>query len=136
MTMIDEPRVDNAEDTSAGRRRRWYRASAWFGLVALVLIGVGALTVLPMRAWFNQRKQIADAERRLTALQVENDRLAGRLASLQEPDQIAQVARGEFNLVRPNEASYAMLPAPLPSLSTLPAEWPYTVITQLTSHRG
>ena len=143
MSVIDEPRVKPSASKSkptskspAKRPRSLARTGAWSGLVALVLLGLGALALLPTRAWLNQRTQIADAQRRLAAMQVENERMAAKVAGLQQPDDIAKEARSQFNLVRPNEASYAMLPAPLPTLASLPAQWPYTVIQQLAArHR-
>jgi Septum formation initiator len=138
MSVIDEPRVSSssASKAPAKRPRSLARTGTWSGLIALVLLGLGALALLPTRAWLNQRTQIADAQRRLAAMQIENERMAAKVAGLQQPDDIAKEARSQFNLVRPNEASYAMLPAPLPTLASLPAQWPYTVIQQLVArHR-
>jgi len=141
MSVIDDQRASSSTSKSptsrsAKRPRSLVRTGAWSGLVALVLLGLGALALLPTRAWLNQRTQIADAERRLAAMQVENERMAAKVAGLQQPDDIAKEARSQFNLVRPNEASYAVLPAPLPTLAALPAQWPYNVIQQLAAQHA
>ena len=60
-------------------------------------------------------------------LDQENDALASRVAALQTPEEIERVARQQYGMVRPGEQAYSVLPAP--ARTSLPAGWPYTVLS-------
>jgi cell division protein FtsB len=88
------------------------RRAVWALLVA-VTIGV-----LPGRTWLSQSRAMDASEHRQTVLSQENAALQQRIAQLQQPSYIEQLARSEFGLVMPGEQAYALLP---PTTTVAPA---------------
>ena len=95
---------------------------AWPVLVAVVLIGLLFVAVFPTRTWLAQRHESADATQQLQVLTKENSKLAARVKALQSDDEIERLAREQYNLVKPGEEAYALLPGP--SASTTPTTLP------------
>ena len=98
-------------------------------LVGIVGGGTGvvvalAVGVFPTRAFLDQRDQLSDAERRLAVLREQNEAMDQQLEELSTPEEVERLAREEYNLVRPGEEAYSVLPAPLPALE-LPDVWPF-----------
>ena len=112
--MDDEPRP---------RARRLGRT---LGLVGggTGLVLVLALGVFPTRSWLDQRRDVSAAEQRLAVLREQNEELQSRLEQLSTPEEVERLAREQYNLVRPGEEAYSVLPAPLPALE-LPDVWPF-----------
>ena len=102
------------------------RAGRLLGIAAgvLVALAVLALGVFPTRIFLDQRAATAEASERLEVLRAQNAAYEERIAALQDPEEIERLAREQFNLVKPGEEAYAVLPAPLPPLE-LPEVWPF-----------
>jgi cell division protein FtsB len=79
-------------------------------VVTLVIVGVLFVGVFPTRTWMAQRSSIAGAEEQLRVLEEQNGLLEKRIAALQEDEEIERLAREQYNLVRPGEEAYALLP--------------------------
>ena len=60
----------------------------------------------------------------LTVLNSESERLEERIALLGTDAEIERLARENYNLVRPGEEAYAVLPPP-PPVPELPDTWPF-----------
>lgn len=116
------------------RPSRARRIGRLVGLVggSAAVCGVLALTVFPTSTYLDQRADTAEAEQRLAVLQTQNDAYEARIARLQTPEEIERLAREQYNLVRPGEEAYAVLPAPLPELD-LPTLWPFGEMLPPTS---
>lgn len=82
-----------------------------FALITLALLAV-MVVVMPTRTWLHQREQLAAEEARLAVLQRENHRLAARVEELQTDAEVERLAREQYNLVKPGEEAYAILPGP------------------------
>jgi cell division protein FtsB len=115
--------------------RRWFGVSLVIGVMGLIMVGVLLLAVLPTRAWFTQRRQLAASEQRLAVLKAENRKLSDQLAALQNPAEVQRVARDQFNLVKPGEQVINVLPLPALSTAALPDEWPYSVVRSIAAAR-
>lgn len=105
------------------RRRPWLVASL------LAVLGVLVLGSFPARAYLDQLGQRDDLARRVAALDEANAQLAGKSAHLQTDEAVERLARERYQLVRPGEEAYAILPTgdpaaaePGPAPSPLPAE--------------
>lgn len=85
------------------------RKAAW-PLVGVALVGLLFLAVLPTRTYLAQRRDLAATERRLSVLATENKELAARVDRLNTDAEIEHLAREQYNLVRPGEEAYAILP--------------------------
>ena len=89
------------------------RRATWFlGTLAVVLVGVVMLAVFPARTYVQQRRSIAESEERVRILSAENRDLAKRVEKLHTDAEIERIAREQYNLVRPGEEAYAILPPP------------------------
>ncbi len=97
-------------------RRVRLGAAARFGIGAVLLIGVLFLGVFPTRTFLDQRESIAEAQKRLSVLREQNEKMEKRIHSLQTPDEIERIARQEYNLAKPGEDVYVIIPSPLESL--------------------
>ncbi len=88
------------------------RRRLWPLLAAVVLGGVFFAVVLPTRTFLNQRQEIAAEETKVEVLTRENQRLATRVRELHTDSEVERLAREQYNLVRPGEEAYAILPGP------------------------
>jgi cell division protein FtsB len=76
-------------------------------LVFVVLLFV---FVFPTRTYLGQRSDTKDVEQRLELLREENRRLADETDRLMTDEEVERIAREEYNLVRPGETPYAVVP--------------------------
>jgi cell division protein FtsB len=95
------------------------------GLVfaALALAGVMALAVFPTKAWLDQRHYRRQLAARVTELSASNAALQDRADQLQTDAEIERLAR-QYNLVKPGEEAYFVLPRPEPPATQAPAAPP------------
>ena len=87
------------------------RKAVWPVLVFVLLIGVLFVAVFPTRTWWAQRAEMEGATEQLQILDEQNTLLAARVDALQSDDEIERLAREQYNLVRPGEEAYALLPS-------------------------
>jgi len=89
-------------------------------VAALALVGVLALAVIPTTASLDQRQNRKVLVAREAALSAENRALQARVDQLRSDDEIERLAR-QYNLVKPGEESYFILPqAPAPQVTAPP----------------
>ena len=91
-------------------------------LVTVLFLGVLLGGVFPTRTWLAQRSATEGAEEQLAVLREQNDVLEERVALLHRDTEIERLAREQYNLVRPGEEAYAVLPPPASDLPPPPAE--------------
>ena len=89
---------------------------------ALALVGVMALAVFPAQAWLHQRQQRTELRAREAALTAENRSLQARVDQLRSDEETERLDR-QYNLVKPGEESYFLLPQP-PATTVAPAPAP------------
>ena len=84
---------------------RWDR----MGRIALllVLLGVFALYVNPLRSWWHTRQESAQRSSEVAALKRENERLRERRARLKDPDMLENEAR-RLGMVKPGERAFVV----------------------------
>ena len=88
------------------RRRGW-------GVVAAVLtVGVLFVAVFPTRTWLTQRQELEATEQKVAVLTKQNAEMEERVRRLNTDAEIERLARQDYNLVRPGEEAYAILPSP------------------------
>jgi cell division protein FtsB len=86
------------------------RLAPLIGAAVLVVFLVAG--VFPTRTYLHQREEIATAEAKLQILSAENEKLGDRVEQLHTDSEIERLAREQYNLVRPGEEAYAILPGP------------------------
>ena len=87
---------------------------AWPLVAVVALIGLLFLAVFPTRTYLTQRRDLTNTERRVAVLSQQNQELRSRVARLNTEAEIERLAREQYNLVRPGEEAYAILPPPAP----------------------
>jgi cell division protein FtsB len=87
-------------------------------IAAVLVIGFLFLAVFPTRTWLAQQDAMDQARARLALLDEENAALERRAADLQSDAEIERLARERYNLVRPGEEAFAVLPPPAPTTTT------------------
>lgn len=93
-------------------------------VVLIALIGVLFVAVFPTRTWLAQKRERTDAVEQLQILDEQNQILASRVEALQSDEEIERLAREQYNLVKPGEEAYALLPAPSTPTTTVAPEVP------------
>jgi cell division protein FtsB len=88
------------------------RRALWPLLASVVLVGVLFAGVFPTRTYLAQRASISHAEKQLQVLGEQNKDLEARAQQLQTDAEIERLAREQYNLVKPGEEAYAVLPPP------------------------
>lgn len=92
------------------RSTRSLRSMLWLTLGLVVVVGLLFAAVFPTRTWLAQRSTTAEAESQLAFLSEQNAALADRARLLQDDAEIERLARSQYNLIRPGEEPYAILP--------------------------
>ena len=103
-------------------RDRRGRVHAWLLVSVLALMGVLLLAGFPARAWVAQRHERERVAASVREMAAQNRRLEDRAGLLQTDAEIERLARKDYNLVRPGEEAFAILPsaAPAPALGATP----------------
>jgi cell division protein FtsB len=94
------------------------RRAAWPLLASVVLVGVLFAGVFPTRTYLAQRASISRSEKQLEVLGKQNADLEARAKKLQSDAEIERLAREQYNLVKPGEEAYAVLPPPSSGTTT------------------
>ena len=87
---------------------------AWPLVAVVAVVGLVFLAVFPTRTYLSQRRDLGNTERRLAVLSGQNKELSARVARLNTEAEIERLAREQYNLVRPGEEAFAILPPPGP----------------------
>jgi septum formation initiator len=89
-------------------------SKARIAVASVAFVGFVFGAVFPTRTYLAQRREIAAAAERLELFEAQNGRLQSAVDRLQRDDEIERLARSRYNLVRPGEEAYAILPVPAP----------------------
>lgn len=68
----------------------------------------------PTRSLWDQERDLSRTRSQLAALQHENEQLVAQRQRLQRPAEIERVARHRYNMVRPGERAYSVVPPAAP----------------------
>jgi cell division protein FtsB len=64
----------------------------------------------PTRSLWDQERELSRTRAELTALRAKNEQLVAERQRLQRPAEIERVARHRYNMVRPGERAYSVVP--------------------------
>jgi cell division protein FtsB len=89
-------------------------------VIAAALAVAAAILFVPVEQFIQQRHQIATVETSLAKLKTQDQQLAAESKRLQDPNELALLARERLGLVRPGERAYFIEPtaAPKPPATT------------------
>ena len=97
------------------------------GAILVVFLVAG---VFPTRTYLHQRDAIAAEEAKVAVLSAENEKLTVKVDRLHTDAEIERLAREQYNLVRPGEEAYAILPGPADPKPETPADLPPPVVLE------
>jgi cell division protein FtsB len=92
----------------------------WVLVAGLALVGLLFIAVFPARTYLDQRHQRQEVVAELKATDAKNKALEQRIASLHTDAEVERLAREQYNLVRPGEEAYAILPTRQPPPAPAP----------------
>ena len=102
----------------SGRRASWERPSR-IAVASLAVIAIMFLFVFPTRSYLAQQRQVHAARHALEEVTAQNKELSREARQLKTPSEVERLARSQFNMVRPGEQAYNVVPpAPQPASST------------------
>jgi cell division protein FtsB len=101
------------------------RRILWSLFVVATIVGALSLSVFPARTWLGQQQAISASKAQLAELDAELAELESRLEALDSPEEIERLARERYNMVRPGEEAYGILPTPAAPLD-IPPGFPFT----------
>lgn len=90
------------------------RRHPWLVVSLLAVVGVLLLGAFPTRAYIDQIHQRQQLAERIRTLGATNQDLRAQAARLQTDEAIERLARERYQLVRPGEEAYAILPEATP----------------------
>lgn len=92
---------------------------AWLLVACMAFVGVLFLAAYPARAYFAQNDKRSEMAAEVRTIEAQNQQLLDRAQKLQTDAEIERLARRDYNLVRPGEEVYAVVPPP--TTTTVPA---------------
>jgi cell division protein FtsB len=92
------------------RRAVSRRRARLVSVVCLGFCGLVLATSFPVSALMRQHRQMATATSELRSLSVGNESLQKQASVLSDPANIATLARRDYDLVRPGQTAYTVLP--------------------------
>jgi cell division protein FtsB len=110
MTASSRTRVTRTPVTRRPAPSRRVLRRLWPLLGSIFVVGVLLVGVFPTRTYLAQRAAISRASEQLDVLQQQNATLEERADLLTSDAEIERLARERYNLVRPGEEAYAVLP--------------------------
>ena len=85
--------------------------------------------MLPVRTYFQKKDAVASAEANLARLRADNAKTQAHVEALQTDEEIERIAREQYNLVRPGDETYHVLPSPQDPVE-IPDSWPFNRLNQ------
>jgi cell division protein FtsB len=90
--------------------RRRVRVTARASVLAIVVMTLLTIAIAPVRTLLEQRGELDDLQRQAQELEVRNDQLESRIARLDDPAYIEQLARECLGMVEPGETAFVVTP--------------------------
>ena len=95
-----------------------------FGVMVVASAAVLVVGMVPVRDWLDQRSTTEELSAELAEVEALNAAYRDRIDALNTDEEIERRARAEYNLVRPDEEAYAVLPPPSADRG-ITAVWPF-----------
>ena len=81
-------------------------------VASVIFIGILFGAVYPTRTYLSQQRELKAAHHKLELFREQNGRLEAEAKRLESDEEIERIARARFNLVKPGEEAYAIVPVP------------------------
>ena len=96
------------------------RRQLWILVGSLVVVAVLFVAVFPARTYLDQRRAREQVAAQSRSLDARNRVLKKRVQTLHTDAEVERLAREQYDLVRPGEEAYAILPSPTPPTTAAP----------------
>jgi len=100
------------------------RRLSLLGVTLAAVAAALALGVVPFRDWLEQRERTAALQAQVDEVDAVNREYEDRIDALNTDEEIERRARSDYNLIRPDEEAYAVLPPPRTE-HQVPGIWPF-----------
>ena len=100
------------------------RRLSLLGVTLAAVAAALALGVVPFRDWLEQRERTVDLQAQVDEVDEVNREYQDRIDALNTDEEIERRARSDYNLIRPDEEPYAVLPPPRTE-HQVPGIWPF-----------
>ena len=88
------------------------RRVVWPFVGSVLLVAVLFVAIFPTRTYLAQRQRLEQTRERLELLSAQNAAMAKRVDELHTDEEVERLAREQYQMVRPGEEAYALLPPP------------------------
>ena len=89
-------------------------------VASVIFIGILFGAVYPTRTFVSQQRELRAVQHKLDLFKEQNGRLEAEAKRLESDEEIERIARARFNLVKPGEEAYAIVPVPTPAAPSTP----------------
>ena len=100
------------------------RRLAYLSIVAASLLSLMLLGVIPIQEWFEVRDTKNDLLVELAEIEELNETYRVSIDALKTDEEIERIARSEYNLVKPYEEAYYVVPVSSEDIE-IPGIWPF-----------
>ena len=92
----------------------------WLLVGSLATVVLLFIAVFPARTYLDQRRARQQVAAQIRSLDAHNRVLQKRVQTLHTDAEVERLARQQYDLVRPGEEAYAILPSPTPPTTAAP----------------
>ena len=100
------------------------RRLAYISIVAISLFSLMLLGVIPVQEWFEVRDTKDELLVELAKVEELNEAYRISIDALKTDEEIERIARSEYNLVKPHEEAYYVVPVSSEDIK-IPGIWPF-----------
>ena len=100
------------------------RRLGYVSIIAVSLLSLMLLGIIPVQEWFEVRDTKNDLLLELAEIEELNESYRVSIDALKTDDEIERIARSEYNLVKPHEEAYYVIPISSEDIE-IPGIWPF-----------
>ena len=100
------------------------RRLGYASIIAISLLSLMLLGIIPVQEWFEVRDTKNDLLLELSEIEELNESYRVSIDALKTDDEIERIARSEYNLVKPHEEAYYVIPISSEDIE-IPGIWPF-----------
>ena len=100
------------------------RRLGYFSIIAVSLFSLMLLGVIPVQEWFEVRDTRDELLVELAKVEELNKSYRVSIDALKTDEEIERIARSEYNLVKPHEEAYYVVPLSAEDVK-IPGIWPF-----------
>ena len=100
------------------------RRLGYASIIAISLLSLMLLGIIPIQEWFEVRDTKNDLLLELSEIEELNESYRVSIDALKTDDEIERIARSEYNLVKPHEEAYYVIPISSEDIE-IPGIWPF-----------